>query len=253
MPNLMKTWVIEHAQAVQKLHPDQLATLVQQGSVLTLHKSDTLDPATEGNDVVLILLEGYAKLISLNNEGKRFALCVLRSGDFLGSLTTSAGFMGDDAPLEFVEAMADCKVLRVGGKAFRQLIDSQPAMTRVLLQQLEGQNRRLQRKVTDLLFKDVYARMAQLFLELVFEHGEACPYAFGLKHDILLKHHEIAELIGASRPVTSVTLGQFIKADLLHKHDGVLCLQDLNALRAIASQGVVALHAYQPIALASVS
>ena len=99
----------------------------------------------------------------------------------------------------------------------------------------------VQRQLSDVVFKDVHARIAQTLLDMVFHYAELCPYAFGVVRDVCLTHQEISELIGASRPVTSLALNDLIRADLVHKHDRFLCLQDLSGLGIVAQGGYQAL------------
>ncbi|MCS6266271.1 MAG: winged helix-turn-helix domain-containing protein [Vampirovibrio sp.] len=99
----------------------------------------------------------------------------------------------------------------------------------------------MQRQLSDVVFKDVHARIAQTLLDMVFHYAELCPYAFGVVRDVCLTHQEISELIGASRPVTSLALNDFSRADLVHKHDRFLCLQNIPGLEIVAQEGYQAL------------
>ena len=233
-----KAWYVERTNLLQKLNEADLGLFQGQGTIIELAKGDSIDPSLQQQGCVYLISEGFAKLVMLSPEGKRFSLAILNTGDFMGTVLGNANNGGlDTEPEEFLEAMAPCQLLRVSNDCFRSVLENNPTLFMTVLQNIQGKTRLLQRKLSDLLFKDVHARIAQLFLDLVFTHGAECPYAFGLTRDLCLRHHEIAELIGASRPVTSSALSDFAKADLIHKHDGLICLNNMGAIQHVAEEG----------------
>jgi CRP/FNR family transcriptional regulator, cyclic AMP receptor protein len=233
-----KTWNIERAGLLNKLTETDWLFFKQHGSQLSLQKNDCLYPIEEEVNCVYVVTQGFCKLMTLNPDGKRFSISILKVGDFIGNaLEESMLESGEQTQEEFLEAVSDCQVLRIASRRFAEVLSTNPQLTLNVLQNYQGKTRLFQRKLSDLLFKDVHARIAQLFLELLFDYGEECRYAFGLQRDICLRHHEIAELVGASRPVTSLALGDLLKADLVHKHDGFICLNDLEALKDVAEGG----------------
>lgn len=236
----MKTWYIQQTHLNTKLSQEEQRLFCNKGTCMLLEKGQMFAPSESTlPEGVHIITRGYAKLLTMNTEGKRFAISILQPGDFLGSLVASqvqTRSQSQDAD-DFLEMMSNVEMLCVDKKVFQEVITQNPQLCINVLQILQGRTQTFQRKVSDLLFKDVHARIAQLFLDLTFSHGEKCPYAFGLKRDLRLKHHEIAELVGASRPVTSMALSQFLKHDLIHKHDGLICLNDIEGLKRVVQLG----------------
>lgn len=239
-------WSVEKTNLLHKLSPTEFTRLKTEGTLLSLEKGASLPMGVDITDIqtVVLLVTGVAKLVTLNVEGKRFSLSLLQTGDFLGALPTFKASEHD--PVEFVEAVIPCQVLTIRQSIFQTVLEANPALYTFVLQQVQGKLQQVQQKLSDLLFKDVHARIAQLFLDMMFHYAEPCPYAFGVNKDISLKHHEIAELIGASRPVTSIALGELLKADLIHKHDGFFCLYDLEGLKTVAGLGAKALKNLYP-------
>lgn len=244
----MKTWHIDKINLLERLSQEELALFQSEGSTITLERGQQVDGLEAPGEprYVYLLTNGYAKLATMNEEGKRFSIAILQAGSLFGRVlraeTLSSGEPDDD---EFLEALSEVRLLRLRNERFASVLQNNASLTITVLQMLQGKSRYIQRKLTDLLFKDVYARIAQLFLELVYDMGRECPYAFGLCRDLNLRHHEIAELIGASRPVTSMALSRFIKADLIHKHDGLICLNHMDNLKLVSQQGLPALEAIE--------
>lgn len=249
------TWFVEQGHLMTQMAREEIAQIWQEGAPLSLPKGDALGLDVVPPATVCILMEGFAKLVTMNDDGKRFALTVLRPGDFFGGLSPDTLGHTPTTPslsqLELLEPVTDVTLVQMPQPRLKSLLDANPALSASVMQYLEGRTRLVQRKLTDMLFKDVHARVAQLLLDFCFDHGDECPYAVGLRRDVVLRHHEIAELVGASRPVTSAVLSQFLKADLLHKHDGKLCLNDVDGLHQVAAHGATAMPNGQPAVLSS--
>lgn len=249
------TWFVEQGHLMTQMASQEITQIWQEGAPVTLPKGDTLGLDVVPPATVCILMEGFAKLVTMNDDGKRFALTVLRPGDFFGGLSPTTSPPPQHTPafaqLELLEPVTDVTLVQMPQPRLKALLDANPTLNASVMQYLEGRTRLVQRKLTDMLFKDVHARIAQLLLDFCFDHGDECPYAVGLRRDVVLRHHEIAELVGASRPVTSAVLSQFLKADLLHKHDGKLCLNDVDTLQQVALNGVSAMPSTPGLALSS--
>ncbi|MFM7468702.1 MAG: Crp/Fnr family transcriptional regulator [Vampirovibrionales bacterium] len=240
----MNTWYVQHTQLTERLSDAEQSLFKTEGLVKILEKGQFFLPSeSEYPEGIHIILKGYAKLLTMNMEGKRFAISIMQPGDFLGQLIKEPSAPSQE-PIQnedFLEMMTTTHLLCVKKDTFQRVVTENPQLCIHVLQMLQGKTQVFHRKLSDLLFKDVHARIAQLFLDLTFTHGKECPYAFGLKRDLRLKHHEIAELVGASRPVTSMTLNQFLKQDLIHKHDGLICLNNIQGLQHVAQRGAVAM------------
>jgi CRP-like cAMP-binding protein len=244
------TWYVSQTNLLQRLTPSEMDFLCQHGQRVLLKRGDALTPTYEEIPSVYVVASGFTRLVLLNEDGRRFSISILGPGDFIGAIapaatpTAEARVRPAAAEAEFIEVMSPtCEVLRLGSPRFHEILSQNAGLMNTVLLNLQGKAKLFHRKLSDLLFRDVHARIAQLFLDMVFHYSEQCPYAFGLHRDLCLRHHEIAELVGASRPVTSLALGDFAKADLIHKHDGFICLQQIEPLRQVAEGGAKTLAA----------
>jgi len=230
-------WFIQKADWASQLPPDELVLIQEYAIPLRKGRGDYIDLEQDGQNRVYIVRDGYIRNIRMNMEGKRFTINIIRPGEFFGAILSVPQAERED---EFLEVMSEVQLLSLDGQVFSDILSRHPGLCFSVLQILENRNRRIETRLSSLLFKDVYARVAELFLAMNFSHGEVCPYAFGLTRDICLTHQEIAELVGATRPVVSSVVGQFLKKDLVHKHDGYICLQDLERLKRVSDQGACA-------------
>ena len=81
---------------------------------------------------------------------------------------------------------------------------------------------------------DVRGRVAVTLLDLVGQAGGHCSH--GHEVDVPLTQQELAELIGASRPVVSVELNELRREGLLDYTRGHICVVDLDRLSTFANR-----------------
>jgi CRP/FNR family transcriptional regulator, cyclic AMP receptor protein len=237
---------IDRISFLDQLTLEELALFQQHGTMLTMKKNEPLDldDPSHKNSVFLVT-QGFVKLTTLNLEGKKFSLSLLQTGDLSDWFYTK---VGEEKPFlqsgncKFLESITGVsQVLRINETVFQGVLDKKPSLYVTLLRVMQCRVYTVQRQLSDVVFKDVHARIAQTLLDMVFHYAELCPYAFGVVRDVCLTHQEISELIGASRPVTSLALNDFARADLVHKHDRFLCLQNIPGLEVVAQEGYQAL------------
>jgi CRP-like cAMP-binding protein len=106
---------------------------------------------------------------------------------------------------------------------------------------LERRKRVLEKRITSILFKDVCARTAELLVDFVEKYGVECPEdEHKSSRDVVLTHQEVADFVGAARPVISSVISDMLKADILHKHSKALCVRDIERLKSLAEHGIKA-------------
>lgn len=186
-------------------------------------------PIEEGTGVVYGLSEGLAKVVRTNPAGRRIVDSLLRPGDLLGRV-------GDDGPKRrgtvALESLTPCTLITINAGRLRQYLTSHPEAMLTVLQVLEDRTRTLSRRVASLVFKDVFARVVETLMQLTVDIPQACPS--GLAVDIRVTQSDLAELVGASRQAVNRCLRKLESADLLHRHNGVYCIQDLQKLASCA-------------------
>ena len=247
---------VDRISFLDQLTSEELSLFHQNGTLVTLKKNEPLDldDPSHKNSVFLVT-EGFVKLTTLNLEGKKFSLSLLQTGDLSDWFYSQTGEekpFSQSGHCKFLESITGVsQVLRMNETTFQDLLDKKPSLYVTLLRVMQCRVYTVQRQLTDVVFKDVHARIAQTLLDMVFHYAELCPYAFGLVRDVCLTHQEISELIGASRPVTSLALNDFSKAGLIHKHDRFLCLQNIPGLKRVAQEGYQALKEIKSTLLVS--
>lgn len=195
-------------------------------SVLTLVDKVVILRQGDDCDYVFYIAKGRVKLSRMNQRGDQFTLAVLTEGQFFGAT------MSDQSREVFpdtAEAKGRTVLYRVPMMDFKRFLTSRPALAWQVLGIFSKGQRVLERKLELLMFHDVRSRLVETLRDLAGSHGGNCTHGFEL--DIKLTQQELADLVGATRPVVSTILNEFKARGILDYHRTLICIQDLKALQ----------------------
>ncbi len=145
------------------------------------------------------------------------------------------GEMGifDDAPRETTAvALEDSLLCTMRRQDFEQVMANKPEMSFKLSKLMGLRMRHIENKIQELMFHDVPTRLARLLLRLLEQHpGEMRK---GMRINIKLSQQEIANLVGATREMTSATLNGFRKQGLIEIEAKFIYILDKKRLAGTA-------------------
>lgn len=176
---------------------------------------------------VYLLISGRVKISRVTRDGKELTLCYLDHGELFGELCLVDGGPRED----MAETMESVLVSEIPRLAFLELLESSPEVGARMTMLLCQRRRELERKVEDLVFKDVSAKLAELLLDLGRQHGVEHPG--GTLLGVKITHQEMANLIGSTRETVSLTLSQFKRNKLTMSEGRRIILVDQQGLRAL--------------------
>jgi CRP/FNR family transcriptional regulator, cyclic AMP receptor protein len=76
-------------------------------------------------------------------------------------------------------------------------------------------------------------RLAETLLALGEDYGQ--PSAHGFALELVITQQDLADLIGATRPVVNAALKQFERRGLISLHRQFICFADRDGLRRLAA------------------
>ncbi len=174
---------------------------------------------------VFIVVKGRVKLLRINRSGDQFVLVVLTEGQWFGAALT------DRSPTtitDTAEAKGRTVLYRVPLKEIRKLLTRDAGFTWHALDAQAIEIHALRRKLELMRFHDVRSRLTETLRDLAGSQGGHCRHGFEL--DIKLTQQELADLVGASRPVVSTLLNDLKSRGVLDYHRTLICIQNLAAL-----------------------
>jgi len=195
-------------------------------SVLTLIDKAVILRQGDECDHVFYIAKGRVKLLRMNQRGDQFTLAVLTEGQLFGATMSD---QSREAFPDTAEAKGRTIIYRVQLTEFKRFLASRPALAWEVLGIFSKGQRVLERKLELLMFHDVRSRLVETLRDLAGSHGGNCAHGFEL--DIKLTQQELADLVGATRPVVSTILNEFKARGILDYHRTLICIQDLKALQ----------------------
>lgn len=200
-------------------HCPSLAVLKLSDKTVIHHQGDACDD-------VFVVVKGRVKLLRLNHDGDQFVMAVLTEGQWFGAALTdrSSTTITDTA-----EAKGRTVLYRIPLKEMRTLLTRDGDFAWHALDAQATEIHALRRKLELMRFHDVRSRLTETLRDLAGSHGGHCRHGFEL--DIKLTQQELADLVGASRPVVSTLLNDLKSHGVLDYHRTLICIQDLAALK----------------------
>jgi CRP/FNR family transcriptional regulator/CRP/FNR family cyclic AMP-dependent transcriptional regulator len=153
--------------------------------------------------VLYMIKDGKVKICIISPDGQEVSLAVLGKGEYFGEFALLDGLprSTDAVALEKVE----CYTLQRSD--FHNAILKNPKIAILVLEALTKRIRNTDQMVEDLIFLDVYGRVAKKLLELSDAHGVKVDD--GVRIDVRLTQQELASMVGASRESVNKVLGYF--------------------------------------------
>src|SRR2546422_270767 len=153
--------------------------------------------------VLYVIKEGKVKISLISPEGQEISLVVFGKGECFGEFAILDGLprSADAVALERVE----CYTLQRSD--FHKAIMKNPKIAIQVLEVLSKRLRTTDQMVEDLIFLDVYGRVAKKLLDLADTHGTKVDN--GIRIDVRLTQQELASMVGASRESVNKVMGYF--------------------------------------------
>jgi CRP/FNR family transcriptional regulator/CRP/FNR family cyclic AMP-dependent transcriptional regulator len=200
----------------------QLASVVRKR---TFRTGEVIFHRDDPGQVLYVIKEGKVKICLVSPDGQEISLVVFGKGEYFGdlSLLDGLGRSADAIALEKVE----CYTLQRND--FHNAIMKNPKIAIQVLEVLSKRLRNTDRQVEDLIFLDVYGRVAKKLIELAESHGNKVQD--GLLIDMRLTQSELASMVGASRESVNKVLGYFTDKGYMSTDKHRITIHRLNDLK----------------------
>ena len=174
------------------------------------------------SEVLFFLKQGRVQLYRISPEGKKLVIATLGPGSLFGEMT----LLGQQMHSAFAEALDDCLILVMNRTDLERLILNKPAVGLRLLDSTGKRLREAERRLEDMAFKGIPARLASLLLRLSAERQS---------DEITgLTHQDLAETIGTYRETATQVLNDMKTDGLIGIGRKYIRILDQQRLRAIA-------------------
>ncbi len=185
------------------LTDDELQSLASAAKKRNFRSGEVIFHRDDPGQVLYIIREGKVKIGLVSPEGQEISLVVFGKGQYFGELALLDGLprSADAVALEKVE----CYTLQRSD--FHNAIMKNPKIAIQVMEVLSERLRKTDQQVEDLIFLDVYGRVAKKLLELSDSHG--VKIGDDVRIDVRLTQQDLASMVGASRESVNKVLGYF--------------------------------------------
>jgi CRP/FNR family cyclic AMP-dependent transcriptional regulator len=166
-------------------------------------------------DSLYILINGSARVLNSDEEGREVILSILGPGDFFGEM----GLIDGSPRSADVVAAESCELLVISKADFKRCLQENFEVALNIMKRLVERLREADRKIESLALMDVYGRVAKLLLEFSEVHdGQKVIRRKLTKQDI-------AKMIGASREMVSRVMKDLEASGYIRVEEGQIVLE----------------------------
>ncbi|MGP4846064.1 Crp/Fnr family transcriptional regulator [Marinobacter sp. 1Y8] len=186
-----------------------------------LAPGDVLYRQGDAEEHVFVIAAGHLKLEHLDVSGKACITAVLGAGEILGP-----GLTGDTYAGQTAIAKRQTDIHCFTSDTLRSLALSEGSLLADIISTLARRQAITERRLHAVLTLPVRGRIAVTLKDLVSVAGGQCVH--GHEVDVPLTQQELADMVGASRPVVSAELNALRREGLLDYTRGHICINRLD-------------------------
>jgi CRP/FNR family transcriptional regulator, cyclic AMP receptor protein len=220
-----ETVYMKHVSLFAGLADEDIRELMAVARRRTFRSGEVIFHRDDPGQVLYVIKEGKVKICLISPDGQEIVLSVLGKGECFGEFAILDGLSrsADAVALEKVE----CYTLQRSD--FHKAILKSPKIAIQVLEVLTKRLRNIDQMVEDLIFLDVYGRVAKKLLELAETHGEKVED--GTRINVRLTQQELASMVGASRESVNKVMGYFTDKNFISTDKHRITLHRMTELK----------------------
>jgi CRP-like cAMP-binding protein len=188
--------------------------------VVAIKHRGTVYRQGEPASMVYCVLDGQVTVARTGHDGSSLTTAMFGAGDFFGAAVSGTPRNEDTA-----KAKGPLTIWRAPIDEFKRLLRNHPDVSWEFTSSLARRQRQFERKLEGLAFKRVEVRLAETFRELSGDFALRCEHGFG--QHLRLSQQELADLVGATRPVVSTILNRLRDKGVLGYSREYVCVRKI--------------------------
>jgi CRP-like cAMP-binding protein len=208
--------------------PDDLLRDCPTARIVAIRHRGTIYRQGEPGRTVFCVLDGQVTIARVSSDGATLTTAALGPGDFFGPALSGAAEAEDTA-----RAKGAVSIWRAPIHEWRNLLLHHPALAWDFVSILSLRQRQMERRLESFAFKRTEARLAETFRELSGGFATRCEHGFG--QHLRLTQQELADLVGASRPVVSTILNQLRDKGVLGYNREYVCVRRIEDIEKLTA------------------
>ena len=196
-------------------------------------RRETIFLPDDASDQLFLVKYGRVVLGQSSQEGREVLFDVVHPGEVFGEMAV----LGERERRTFARALERSMVCSLSAPDAMEMIGGSSDLLGALTHVVGERRRRIETRLTDMVFTDAAGRLATLLLRIAQDAGVEEPG--GLRVDVRLSQEEYGALIGTTRETVSQWLGKFVDAGLIVRDGRTIRVVDLEGLAELADVELV--------------
>lgn len=180
---------------------------------------------------VFRICDGQIKLAQVNGDGNELTIGLLAAGDMFGPGLADAR---RTEAQETATGRGTVSLWKVPANEWHALIVAVPTIGVQLIRAYADRQRQLERRLACMAFQRIETRLAETLRELSGGFDRRCEHGFG--QHLRITQQELADLVGATRPVVSTILNRLRDQGILGYSREYLCVRDIGSIERLLRQ-----------------
>jgi CRP-like cAMP-binding protein len=206
-------------------HPEYWNQLASYGTLLTFARHSLIYTPGQAAQTLYLLQEGQISLQLISSTGRALTLQVVEPGQAFGYSVLTANQTYDT----FAEVVRPARVMAFARAELLRALERHPELGIALLEALGHHRMTISRRLDEVAFKSVPARLASLLLDMADNAPEEPRVRLPRR-----THQQLAEMINAYRETVTKVMNQFREAQLLDSDRSGITLLNPSRLREVA-------------------
>ena len=200
--------------------------------ILRKERGEFVYMSGERADAVYVLRKGRIKLSVLSESAREFTIDIIQSGEIFGEFA----LIDESERSNMAQAVDDAVMWMFGKRDFLRVLVKQAALNLNYIRLVGDRRRRMEKKLSDITAKDVWARVCELLHDYSTSAAAVSP-----THDLVvpLTHQDVANLIGTSRQTTTTFLNVLERRGVIELGRGWIRVKHLEHLQPYAGSAAV--------------
>lgn len=166
-------------------------------------KGETIYFTDDPANTLYLVASGKVRILNYSEDGDEVVRAILAKGEMFGELA----LLGEDKRGEIAEAMDDdTMVCAVHTDQLHELMQDDAEFTFKIYKWIGLRMKKMERRIDNLIFKDVRSRLMDFIKEMAQEKGTQTNEGIAVEH--FFTHKNLANLIGTSRQTVTTTLNE---------------------------------------------
>jgi CRP-like cAMP-binding protein len=212
--------------------PEDLRRECPTARIVTIRHRGAIYRQGEPARAVFCILEGQVTISRNTPDGAILTTAMMGPGDFFSPALGGAAENEDTA-----RAKGAVSVWRATVDEFRLLLLRYPSASVEFVNVMARRQRQMERRLEGFAFRRVDVRLAEAFHELSGGFATRCEHGFG--QHLRLTQQELADLVGASRPVVSTILNRLRDKGVLNYNREYVCVKRFEDIENLINSGTV--------------